>query len=178
MLCQPRHLGAVTLAAVLTLPVAGTAPAGTPAAAPHTCSVQQLALSWAGGTAKHGGTGNQDTAIVRVHNKGDKSCTLHGYPNVTLKAKAAHDTETLRHTPRTKPRTVTIAPGTHTTFTLVFLSELNEPAQAIKPNRVDITLPGNSRSTSLDWPWGPVTRQEGATHPGNYVGALGSPLKP
>ncbi|WP_438486854.1 DUF4232 domain-containing protein [Streptomyces sp. S186] len=170
----------MTAAAVLALPAVGTPHAGTPAAAPHTCSVQDLMLSWAGGTAKKGGTGNQDTAIVRVHNKGNTSCTLRGYPKVTLKAKAGHDTESLRETPRTKPETVTIAPGTHTTFTIVFLSAISkdELKYAIKPDKVDITLPGNRHSASLNWDWGPVTRQQSATHPGNYVGALGKSLKP
>ncbi|GAU65832.1 hypothetical protein SSP35_02_01990 [Streptomyces sp. NBRC 110611] len=176
---QPRHLGAVTLAVALALPAVGAAGTGAPAAAPPKCSAQQLTLSWAGtGTAKRGGTGNQDTAVVRVHNDDRMSCTLMGYPGVTLKAKAGRDTETLRETPRAKPRTVTLGPGKDTTFTIVFLSEKEEPRQAIEPNKVDITLPGISKPVSLEWTWGPVTRQEAATHPGNYVGAVGSPLEP
>lgn len=177
MLCQPRHLSVMALAAALALPAVGTANAGTSTATSPTCSAQQLTLSWTDtGTARPDGTGNQDTAIVRVHNKGSTTCTLQGYPQVTLKAR--HETETLRDTPRAKPRTVTLARGEETTFTIVFLSEKGEPSQAIKPDTVDITPPGATKPTSLEWRWGPVTRQEGATHPGNYVGAVGRSLTP
>src|SRR6478672_7910760 len=104
MLCQPRHLSAVAVAAVLALPAGGIAHAGNSAVALPPCSAEQLTLSWAGtGTARPGGTGNQDTAVVRVHNKGSMSCTLRGYPDVTLKAR--HETETLPDTPRANPRT-------------------------------------------------------------------------
>jgi hypothetical protein len=37
-----------------------------------------------------------------------------------------------------------------------------------------VTPPNETTSVSLAWPWSPVLLQDGATHPGTYVGPIGS----
>lgn len=64
-----------------------------------------------------------------------------------------------------------------TQFTLAFLSEKDEPKQAITPDKAVVTPPDNKSSASLPWKWGPVAKQEGATHPGNRVGPIGATVK-
>ncbi|MFF5446487.1 DUF4232 domain-containing protein [Streptomyces sp. NPDC012888] len=174
----PRRRTLCGAAVALTALVAAASPAATagPAAAapPPACPGQNLRTTWDGsGTARQGRpSGEQETAVVRVTNDGDRPCVLDGHPDVTLRA-GGQDTESLRPDGRTG-RPVTLAPGGAAYFEVVFLSETADPAQAITPADMRVRLPGRGTGpeTTLPWPWGPVTRQEAATHPGNYTGPV------
>lgn len=161
------------IAAPLGLFVA-TAPAS---ATPATCRTDQLQASWDdSGTARSSTpTGKQETAVVKLRNSSDDSCTLQGHPGVSLTQ--GKSSETLRDTSKPEPKSVSLAPGKSTTFTLIFLSEKDEPKQAITPEAAVVTPPDNKASTTLPWKWGPVTKQEGATHPGNAVGPVGATVE-
>lgn len=113
--------------------------------------------------------------MVQLRNSSADSCTRQGHPDVTL---TQGKTSERRHdTSKPKPKPVALAPGKSTTFTLLFLSEKDEPQQALTPTTAAVTPPQNKASTSLPWKWGPVTKQEAATHPGNLVGPVGATVK-
>lgn len=170
-----RALAAAALLAAPTSLLAATAHAAV--AAEPTCRTDQMKLSWAdsGSATSDKATGKQEAAIVQVQNSGKASCTLSGYADVTLIQ--GKTSETLRDASKPAPKSVSLAPGKSTQFTLLFLSEKDEPKQALTPDKAVMKLPGSDTSATLPWKWGPVTKQEGATHPGNSVGAIGATLE-
>lgn len=177
---MPRVRTPVALmsAAVLTLTVAPTLAAQQPSTprAP-VCHTADLALAWtSGGTAEPGGSNaaEQVTAVVSVRNTGAGDCTMRGYPKVTLEMGTETEgvqSETFFRRQTEQPRTVTLKPGGTATFTLYFLAG-ERSDNVIDPGVADITRPANTSSRQLHWPWGPVQRQEAATHPLNYVGPV------
>ncbi|MET7358859.1 DUF4232 domain-containing protein [Streptomyces sp. NPDC005562] len=164
-------------AALLAVPALTATTAHAATATETTCRTEHLTMSWsdAGSATSDRATGRQETAVVQVKNSGDKTCTLKGHPNVSLTQ--GKTTETLAAAGKPQPKTVSLAPGKSTQFTLAFLSEKDEPKQAITPDKTVVTPPDNKSSASLPWKWGPVTKQEGATHPGNWVGPIGATVK-
>ncbi|MEV8536374.1 DUF4232 domain-containing protein [Streptomyces sp. NPDC051211] len=181
-LSRPHALCGTTVALAALLASAAPASAGAvgeataaPVPAPTAqpvCPGRDLDMSWdTSGAAKEGRpSGQQETAVVRVTNQGNRPCVLTGHPEVTLRA-AGRDTESLRADGRAEAP-LTLGPGRAASFEVVFLSETAEPAQAITPVRMSVRLPGTGAEATLPWRWGPVTRQEAATHPGNHVGPL------
>ncbi|KUL37902.1 hypothetical protein ADL22_19895 [Streptomyces sp. NRRL F-4489] len=192
----PLRAAAVAAAGILTTTAAPSLAAGLSAATapPPRCASSALALSWApGGTARPGGVPDEQvTARVAVENVGSHSCTLRGYPGVTLKrsesvvsrersrthrqtrTQARTQTETLRDQLSVKPETVVLAPHKSARFTLTFLSSRAHEENVIDPREAVVTLPDTTGSHVLTWRWGPVLRQESATHPGNYVSPVRS----
>lgn len=175
---MPRvHLRTAALmsAGVLTLTAAPAWSAHQPSAAQAAvCHTSDLSLAWApGGTAKPGGTDTEEqvTAVVSLHNTGSRTCTLRGYPKMTLEMGTETEgvqTETFFSQRSQTPRTVTIRPGSTARFTLYFLAGKADD-NVIDPGVAAITPPANTSSKQLRWPWGLVQRQEAATHPLNYV---------
>lgn len=166
------------LTATTTAAMAADDPeAGRPAG----CRTGDLALDWtSGGSAQPGGkhtAGRQVDVLVAMKNTASHSCTLHGYPEVTLEMGTETRgvvTETFQDQKAQQPKTVTLAPGSTARFTLSFISAKDSDENAIDPGVADITPPGNTKAKQLRWNWGEVARQEGATHPGNLV----SPIYP
>ncbi|MGI5478788.1 DUF4232 domain-containing protein [Streptomyces lavendofoliae] len=167
---------AALLVAGLMAATMSPALAAGPAAAgqPEPCKAGALTPSWtSGGSARPGGVpGEQVTAVVALKNTGSHACTVHGYPRVTLKMgteTAGVQTETFREQTSVRPKPVTLAPGASARFTLTFLSAKESDDNVIVPGVAEITPPNSKTSHDLKWRWGPVTRQEAATHPGNFV---------
>jgi hypothetical protein len=165
-----------TCLALLTVSASALLPAAGPAAAvPAPCRAAALALSWApGGTAVPGGgePGARRTAVVEVRNNGAGECTLRGYPLVRLgRGDAA---ETLFDQVAVAPVTVSLGRGSTARLVLTFVAARQDGPGGIDPARASITLPGTSAVKELPWPWGPVARPAGGTHPGNQV----SPVVP
>ncbi|MEW2389342.1 DUF4232 domain-containing protein [Streptomyces venezuelae] len=175
---RTRHVSrttALAAAAAIAAPMGLLAAAGNASAAPPTCRTDQLKASWTDkGTAKSATpTGEQETAVVELKNSGSETCTLKGQPGVSLTE--GKTSETLRGgSDKSEPKQVSLDPGKSTTFTLVFLSEKAEPKQGFTPEKTVVTPPGNKDTVDLSWKWGPVTKQESATHPGNWVGPVGT----
>ncbi|MCX4514500.1 DUF4232 domain-containing protein [Streptomyces sp. NBC_01619] len=165
------HAGRVLAAAAVTAPVVMATPAA--AAPPPPCLTSDLALSWApGGTAVSGGRdpGTQQTAVVTLRNLERFSCMLDGFPKVTLAQGAT--TETLTDQRSATHTAVTLEPGTAARFTLTFLAAQSGDDGVIEPVTAIVTPPNNTASKNLRWRWGPVTEQESATRPGNFVGPV------
>ncbi|MFI7320763.1 DUF4232 domain-containing protein [Streptomyces venezuelae] len=163
-------------AAALAAPASLLAAAGPAAAASPVCRADQLQASWSdkGTAGSDDPTGEQETAVVSLRNSGSGTCTLKGHPHVVLQQ--GKSTETVRESGEPAPKLVSLDAGKSTTFTLAFLSEKDEPKQAIAPTTMSVTPPDSKDSLSLPWKWGPVTKQESATHPGNFVGPVGATL--
>ncbi|MBT2480089.1 DUF4232 domain-containing protein [Streptomyces sp. ISL-94] len=171
---------ALVCAGILTVTAAPALAATQPSAVqPAPCRTADLSLDWtSGGTAKPGGrnTEEQVNAFVAMKNTGSSACTLQGYPKVTLKMGTETqgvETETFFEQESEKPKTVTLNAGATARFTMTFLSGRSDD-NIIDPGVASVTPPGNTKAKELRWMWGPVQRQEAATHPLNYV----SPVLP
>jgi hypothetical protein len=146
-----------------------TAPAGTNTAAGGSapaCQASQLGYSWAGTKAAPSGGGDQMQATVALTNNSGHACSMYGFPGVDLVNSG--EQWSLRRA-GTTPRTVTVAAGASAHFTITYLVWHSGDSAAFKPTTVVITAPNQRTSYDLPWRFGPVLRQDGATHPGTFV---------
>ncbi|MFH9672342.1 DUF4232 domain-containing protein [Streptomyces sp. NPDC017405] len=163
-----RNIALCVAAGALVSSLSTAVPAGAvPGAGSPAC--KNVTLSWAGGTARPGGgSDRQETARVQVRNSGDRACSLLGAPSVMLTTDGPP--ETLSQRPGGD--SVHLAPGKSARFTITFLSDAGKNGnEVIRPDQAVVTLPGGTVKT-LTWLWGGVTRQEAASHPGNFVGPI------
>jgi hypothetical protein len=163
---RTRNVALCVAAGALTASVAAAIPA---VAAPGSPACKNVALSWAGGTARPGGgSDQQETARVQVKNSADRTCSLLGAPSVMLTTNG--EPETLSQ--QQGGNSVNLAPGKTAKFTITFLSDSGKNGnEIIRPDQAVGTLPGGTVKT-LTWQWGTVTRQEAASHPGNFVSPI------
>ncbi|MEV6022524.1 DUF4232 domain-containing protein [Streptomyces sp. NPDC052036] len=143
------------------------APAGGSAPA---CQADRLGYSWAGTKAAPSGGGDQMQAVVALTNKGGHACSLHGFPGVDL-VNSGQQWSLQRD--NTTPRTVTLAYGASAHFTLTYLVSRSADSTAFRPTTVVITAPNERSSYDLPWRFGALVKQDGATHPGTFIGPVG-----
>jgi hypothetical protein len=151
-----------------------TAPAPAPAATGGSagtprCHTQDLTLSFeTGGDAAPDVTSDQQqTTGIAVHNRSGHTCLAGGFPGLDLNG-GSTKWPLARKSARYSP--ITLHPGDTTDFQITFLPE---PKGKWTPQTVTVTPPNETTSVTLAWPWGPVLLQDGATHPGTYVGPIG-----
>ncbi|MGW4882121.1 DUF4232 domain-containing protein [Streptomyces sp. NPDC004262] len=130
------------------------------------CQASGLGYSW----ADTGSGSGQKHAVVALTNKSGRTCTLYGFPGVDLVDGGRQ--WPLRRTDAT-PQRVTLASGAAARFTLTYLPSDAGDSTAFTPTTVVITAPDQRTSYDLPWHGGPVVLQDGATHPGTYVGPVG-----
>jgi hypothetical protein len=144
------------------------AAAGGSAGTPR-CRTQDLTLSFetGGDAAPEVTSDQQQTTGISVHNRSDRTCLAGGFPGVDLNGGSTKWSLT-----RTNAHYSSIAlhPGDNTDFQITFQPE---PKGKWTPRTVTVTPPNETTSVTLAWPWGPVTLQDGATHPATYVGPIG-----
>jgi Protein of unknown function (DUF4232) len=156
----------LAVASALVMPAAVNA---TAAAAPM-CAADSLSLS----TGPYGAPGDsaQMHFAVILTNISSQSCTLRGYPGVDLVGSADQQNGPTYSLPRQSgaPQPLTIAPGASASSRLTFLPTPN----GWVPRTIVVTPPDTT--AQLETPWIPggiaVLRQDGATHPGTYIGPL------
>ncbi|WP_261714175.1 DUF4232 domain-containing protein [Streptomyces sp. ASQP_92] len=148
---------------------AGTG-AGTGAAGSH-CATSQLGFAVAPGSGAQS-QGSQGVVTIELTNRGAKSCAMKGYPGVNL-VDGATKWSLTRGTSET-PKAVAVRPGATTTFTLFYLPFHQGDGQEFKPRSIVITPPNETHSHTLPWDFSSVLLQDGATHPGTYIGPIGS----
>lgn len=157
-------------------PTTSAAPAGTSSGGSSgkssgtpRCHTSDLTLSFetGGDAAPDVTSSDQQTAGISVHNRSTHTCLVGGYPGLDLNGgstkwplarKSGHYSA------------VTLDAGDNTDFQITFLPE---PKGKWTPTSVTVTPPNETTSVTLAWPWGPVLLQDGATHPGTYVGPIG-----
>jgi hypothetical protein len=138
-------------------PAATTSPTSGPAQTGG-CTLDQLTASLGRTT---GEAGQRHTTVVWT-NTSTTDCVMSGFGGVDLQGPddPMGRTYSLPRTSAT-PESFPLAPGhtAHTTITWL-------------PTAMLVTPPNETRSARLDWPGGAVLRQDGATHPGTYIGPV------
>ncbi|MEU9988786.1 DUF4232 domain-containing protein [Streptomyces sp. NPDC048045] len=132
------------------------------------CQASQLGYSWAGTRAAPSG-GGQKQAVVALTNKSGHACALHGFPGVDL-VNGGEQWSLQRS--GTTPQPVTVAAGASAHFTITYLAWQKGDSAPFQPTTVVITAPNQRTSYDLPWRFGAVLKQDGATHPGTFVGPV------
>ncbi|MEU2420249.1 DUF4232 domain-containing protein [Streptomyces sp. NPDC007851] len=143
----------------------GSSSGGSGAGSVAACQASQLGYSW----ADTGSGSGQKQAVVALTNKSGHSCTMFGFPGVDLVNSGQQ--WSLRRTGAT-PQRVTLASGAAAHFTLTYLVAEPGDSTAFTPTTVVVTAPNQRTSFDLPWHGGAVVLQDGATHPGTYVGPV------
>jgi len=144
------------------------APADKSSGTPR-CHTSDLTFSFeTGGDAAPDTTSDQQqTTGISVHNRSSHACRIGGYPGLDL---VAGSTTWSLARQSAHYSAITLNPGDNTDFRITFLPE---PKGKWTPKSVTVTPPNETTGVTLAWPWGPVLLQDGATHPGTYVGPIG-----
>jgi hypothetical protein len=148
----------------------GTGTGTTAGGSAPACQASQLGYSWADTNAAPSGGSGQMHATVALTNNSGHTCTMYGFPGVDLVNSG--DQWSLRRD-NTTPHTVTLANGTSAHFTITYLTAQNGDSGAFRPTTVVMTAPNQRTSYDLPWRFGPVLKQDGATHPGTFIGPVG-----
>ncbi|MEU1183140.1 DUF4232 domain-containing protein [Streptomyces sp. NPDC005820] len=165
---------AITVTAALGLGMAasgGTASAGTgdaPAPTAPACDTSALRIAF-DGKAHYSAPGEQIPVIVHLTNTSGTACSLQGFPDVDLNA--GSDTWSLLHN-NDDHIPVTLTPGTSAHFAITYISWQEGMGTEFDATSATITLPGATTSVTLPWPGSSIVGQNGATHPGTYVGPI------
>lgn len=101
-------------------------------------------------------------------NSSGSTCLVKGFPGVDLKVA---DTWSLVRSSKSTS-TVTLKSGASASFVISYLPWQAGSGVEFKAKSVVITPPNETTSVTLNWPGGSVLRQDGATHPGTYVGPV------
>lgn len=143
----------------------GSSAGGSAAGSVAACQASQLGYSW----ADAGSGSGQQHAVVALTNKSGHTCTMYGFPGVDLVNSGRQ--WSLRRTDAT-PQRVTLASGAAAHFTLTYLVAEQGDSTAFTPTTVVITAPNQRTSYDLPWHGGALVLQDGATHPGTYIGPV------
>ena len=149
---------------------AGTSALAQPAASTADCTVS--ALSFALG-AKTGAAGQQTTQVVDLTNKGSAACAMDGFPGVDLAGTAngqSNYTWPLERSSASYSQ-VTLQPGGTAHFTLTYLPFATGDSTNMTVTKIVITPPNTFTQAQLTWNQ-QVLLQDGATHPGTYIGPV------
>lgn len=144
-----------------------TSPASQPAAAGR-CTLDQVTATLGRTT---GEAGQRHTIIVWTNTSG-AACAMDGFGGVDLEG-PDDPMGTTYSLPRTSdtPKSFSLAPGQTAHTTITWLPPQDGPGWT--PTAMVVTPPNETRSARIGWPGGAVLRQDGATHPGTYIGPVG-----
>ncbi|EHB47007.1 hypothetical protein MycrhDRAFT_6066 [Mycolicibacterium rhodesiae JS60] len=138
------------------------------AAALPSCTTDSMNLST--GAPASPGDATQIHFDVIVTNTSTQSCELLGYPDVDLIGPDDPVWGPDYQLPRQAgdPQPVALGPGSSATSRLTFLADPN----GWVPSTIAVTLPNAAGRLETPWIAGgvPLARQDGATHPGSYIG--------
>ncbi|AKA04445.1 flagellar motor protein MotB [Streptomyces noursei ZPM] len=115
--------------------------------------------------------GGSTTTSINLVNKGSRACKIGGFPGVDLTSVNGGERWSLARS-SAKFSSITLAPGDSTDVTLnVAMTKENEGFY--QPAWVEITPPNETTSLKVEWPWGTLVDQRGATHPATFVNPIG-----
>jgi hypothetical protein len=131
-------------------------------------------LKLAYGSRSQGPPGQLHVDLTFV-NQGPTSCRLSGFPDVELIGPVYPDYGSIYVLSRQAGgvQTVTLPPGGRAHAELTWLPSSGNGSWV--PGYVRVVVPtgaGASFPLALPWRYGPVLRQDAATHPGTYVGPV------
>jgi Protein of unknown function (DUF4232) len=141
------------------------------------CHTGDLGISW---DSKAGGHPDmnvtyQQIATIRLTNTGAHTCTLYGFPGVSMISTSGETWDLVRSAD--KPSTVTLRPGDDTALITMDIlpTAKNDPdSKPFVPSKVLVTPPNETTHVTLAWPYGgALLDQSGATRPGTFVNPVG-----
>lgn len=149
---------------------ASAGPAATSTAAPDggRCVLTDLTGEV---TPPAGSSGQQEVRVVWT-NISDASCTMTGFGGVDLVASPRSDDRYSLPRQERATSAVRLAPGERAHSTITYLPAEQGAPGAYDATKIFATPPDETHSIVLDWPGGPVVRQDGATRPGSYLGPV------
>ncbi|MFJ8673471.1 DUF4232 domain-containing protein [Streptomyces sp. NPDC093589] len=115
--------------------------------------------------------GATTTSIV-LTNKGGSTCKIGGFPGVDLKTENGGGVWSLQRSSAKSHGAITLKPGDSTNFT-INLALTKEEEGFWQPAFAVVTPPNETTSLTLDWPWGALVDQRGATRPATFVNPIG-----
>jgi hypothetical protein len=118
-------------------------------------------------TPSPGGT-DQVVVALTMTNAGDETCVLQGFPGVQLQGADGSTWDLVRSDDQIVP--VSLAPGDWSSAPLTLAPAAD--GNGYRVESVLITPPNTEDTQLLTWGFGPLTRQDGATRPATYVGAV------
>jgi len=149
---------------------ASTSASAQPAASTTDCTVSVLSFALG---AKTGAAGQQTTQIVDLTNKGSTACTMEGFPGVDLAGTANGQSNYTWPLARSSVRysQVTLQPGGTAHFNLTYLPFATGDGMDMTVTKLVLTPPNTFTQAQLTWNQ-QVLLQDGATHPGTYIGPV------
>ncbi|MGH3248786.1 MAG: DUF4232 domain-containing protein [Trebonia sp.] len=172
--CSPSSSSSTAGSAATPAATTAATPAATPAAtqsAATTTACTANVLSFAFGAKT--GTATQPTQAVDMTNKGSSACTMRGFPGVDLvgaaNGKQSYSWPLRRSSASYSP--VTLQPGGSAHFNLVYLPKAAGDSTDIAVSKIVMTPPNTFSQAQLTWNQS-VLLQDGATHPGTYIGPV------
>src|SRR5579875_555254 len=151
--------------------VSASAASGSGANGGSTC--QAANLSFKLGAANK--SSSQSTQNVDLTNQGSSPCTMDGFPGVDLIGVANGQQNFAWSLERsaTKYATVTLPPGGVAHFVLTYLPDSGGDSGAMTVLKLELTPPNTFTQAELTWNQA-VLLQDGATHPGTFIGPIQS----
>jgi hypothetical protein len=168
---QPTGTGTSTAPTASATATHEEAPTTSAAAEPvraDRCTFDQLTASLGRTT---GEAGQRHTIVVWTNTSGS-ACVMDGFGGVDLEGPDDPMGRTYS-LPRasTAAESFSLEPGEEAHTTITWLPPQEGPGWT--PTTMHVTPPNETRSAQLEWPGGAVLRQDGATHPGTYIGPVG-----
>jgi hypothetical protein len=109
----------------------------------------------------------QSRLALTMLNSGPSDCVLRGFPGVRLNGRDGLAWDLRRTEDPVVP--LTLAPGTAATSYLTYLPTTDASGWAVAS--LQVTPPNTTDTQTFEWTLGNVVLQDGATHPGTYIGA-------
>ncbi|MFG2206227.1 DUF4232 domain-containing protein [Streptomyces sp. NPDC048638] len=136
----------------------------------HTSGLK-AAFATGGDATPDPNAGGSTTTSVVLTNKGGSACTIGGFPGVDLKSENGGERWSLQRS-TAKHGSITLNPGDSTDFT-INVALTKEEEGFYQPAWADVTPPNETKSITIEWPWGTLVDQRGATHPATFVNPIG-----
>ena len=111
--------------------------------------------------------GSQWKLPITMTNQGSASCTVQGFPGVRLNGADGTSWDLVRTGDPITP--VLLAPGEHATAELTYLTASDGSGWHV--STVSVTPPNGTNTQTIPWADSlDLVKQDGATHPGTYIG--------
>ncbi|MEW9518787.1 DUF4232 domain-containing protein [Streptomyces tubercidicus] len=149
-------------------PAANSGKAGSGAQRCHTSGLKAVFATGEDAVPDEDGA---STASVVLTNKGSSSCVIGGFAGVDFTSENGGERWSLARS-SAKHGSITLAPGDSTDFT-INVAMTKEDSGFYQPARAEVTPPNETKSITIEWPFGTLVDQRGATHPGTFVNPIG-----
>ncbi|MGW8557067.1 DUF4232 domain-containing protein [Streptomyces tubercidicus] len=149
-------------------PAAKSGKAGSGAQRCHTSGLKAAFATGEDAVPDEDGT---STASVVLTNKGSSSCVIGGFAGVDFTSENGGERWSLARS-SAKHGSITLAPGDSTDFT-INVAMTKEDTGFYQPARAEVTPPNETKSITIEWPFGTLVDQRSATHPGTFVNPIG-----